>query len=94
MSKTVSVAEAKSQFSDMLAKVKHKRERLVIQKRGKPIAAIVPMEDLEALEKTGNQGLLALVGAFSKSADFPDLVDDIVRARRYERTRRVPGFGK
>ncbi len=50
-----STAEVKSRFSEMLGRVRHGRERLVVLRRGKPVAALISMDDLhrlEALERT------------------------------------------
>lgn len=52
------VAEARNIFSELLTQVAFGREGVVVQSRGKPRAAIIPMQDLESLEDTA-LGLLA-----------------------------------
>jgi prevent-host-death family protein len=47
----LSVAEARTQLADVLSKVEYRYDRFVITRHGKPVAAIVPVMDLEALEK-------------------------------------------
>ena len=89
MSKAVSVADAKRRFSDVLGAVRHRGERFVIERRGTPVAAIVPVDDLAALEgKRG--GVLALVGAFRDARELPSVLDAIVRTRAQQRRRRSP----
>lgn len=47
----VSVSEARESFADLVNRAAYRQERILIARRGKPIAAIVPMEDIEALER-------------------------------------------
>jgi len=46
----IAVADARRNFSDAVNRVAYGKERLIIKRRGKGVAAIVPMEDLEAIE--------------------------------------------
>lgn len=41
---------ARANFMDVIARVRHGRERLVITNKGKPAAALVTMEDLRLLQ--------------------------------------------
>lgn len=47
---TVSVANAKSRLSELLAKSAYGHERFVITRRNKPIAALVSLDDLRIVE--------------------------------------------
>ena len=47
----VSVSDARESFADLVNRAAYRQERILIARRGKPIAAIVPMEDVEALER-------------------------------------------
>lgn len=44
-------SEARRRFADILNEVEFKGGRVVLDRRGKPIAAVVPFEDLELLEQ-------------------------------------------
>jgi len=89
----MSVAEAKRRFADVLGAVRHRGERFVIERRGTPVAAIVPVDDLAALEgKRG--GVLALVGAFGDARELPSVLDAIVRTRSRQRRRRAPRLAR
>ena len=46
-SRTVPLAEAKRDLSDLCARARYARETIVITKHGQPVAAIISMEDLE-----------------------------------------------
>ena len=43
-------AEARIHFADLLDRANFKHDRVLISRRGKKIAALIPIEDLEALE--------------------------------------------
>ena len=47
----MNIVAIRSRLADTLNRVAYQGERVVLQRRGKGVAAIVPMEDLEALEK-------------------------------------------
>jgi prevent-host-death family protein len=51
MSKRVSASEARARFADVLDRVAHKGERVVIERRGKVLGAVVSAEDLKILER-------------------------------------------
>lgn len=47
---TVSVTDARDNLSDTINRVQYGKERVVICRREKPAAAVVPMEDKELLD--------------------------------------------
>jgi prevent-host-death family protein len=47
---SISVAEAKNQFSDLLRRAEYAGERVVVHRHGKPVAAIVSTQDLARLQ--------------------------------------------
>jgi prevent-host-death family protein len=49
---TMTVAEAKNRFSDVLRRAEYGGERVVVERHGKPVAAIVSTDDLRRLEAT------------------------------------------
>jgi len=52
---TVSVAEARKKFSDLMARVAYAGERIVVERRGKPMMAWISIEDLQRLEELEQQ---------------------------------------
>jgi prevent-host-death family protein len=48
---TLNVAEARKQFSELVARVAYTGERVIIERRGKPMMALVSMADLKRLEE-------------------------------------------
>jgi prevent-host-death family protein len=47
---TTTVSDARKNFPDLVNRVGYKKERILIERHGKPVAAIVSLEDLERLE--------------------------------------------
>ena len=48
--KSLSTAAARDNFADALNRAAYGGERVVLSRRGKPLAAIVPLADIEAME--------------------------------------------
>ena len=85
MSESLSVAEAKSRFSELLGRVSIGKERFVIEKHGKPVGAIVGIEDLTQLEARADAkpgGLLATVGLFADFDEWEEIMEEVMRSRQ------------
>lgn len=96
MTKRISAAQAKAHLSDLMAQVAYGGEHYVIERRGKPLAALVSVDDLERLEQgratSGRpQGALAIVGAWREvdDQDLDALIADIFSERVRETGRPV-----
>ena len=48
---TLSTAEARDQFSDVINRAAYGKERIVLTRRGKALVAVVPIEDVELLRE-------------------------------------------
>ncbi|MCA9823433.1 MAG: type II toxin-antitoxin system Phd/YefM family antitoxin [Dehalococcoidia bacterium] len=89
----VNLAEAKAKFSAVVDDVDRKERRYVIVRHGRPVAAIVSMEDLARLEESTTQlpspaGALALVGLW---ADVDEEAIDKFLGEVHESRERDPG---
>ena len=51
MSSKLTASEARQNFSDILNRAAYGRERVVVHRGKKPVAAIMPIEDFEFLEQ-------------------------------------------
>jgi prevent-host-death family protein len=74
MAKRVSAAQARAHFAALVAEVACGGQCVIIERRGKPLAALVSLADLKRLEQehataARPSGALALVGAWR---DVPD----------------------
>ncbi len=50
MNKSVSATEAKKKFSELPSRVIAQRQRITIERHGKPVVVLVSIADLERLE--------------------------------------------
>ena len=88
----VGVAEAKATFSALIEGVQHRSERYVIERHGKPAAALVSVEELERLEAgrlpawrpTGGWGLIGLLSDIMTDEEIDDMVDAIYADREQD----------
>ena len=51
----VSVSEARETFADLVNRVAYRNERVLVTRRGKPIAAIIPMAQAEFLAQAEDE---------------------------------------
>lgn len=79
---TINVAEAKKRLSTLLGRVAFGRETILIMRRGRPMARLVPPDD-EPVES----GLGAVRGWLSDDDPFLTAVEEIVTARAKHRPR-------
>ena len=96
MSKKVSASHAKAQLSALAAEVAYGSEHIVIERHGKPIAALVSIDSLEYLEQhqpvsAQPGGALAMVGAWRdvEEADLESIIEDIYAKREKDTGRQV-----
>ena len=98
MVKKVRVTDAKAHLSALMARAGYAGERYLIERRGKPLAALVGVEDLERLEAEGGsprsrpRGALALVGAwgeFVEDDEIDAMLGEIYSARERDTGRPV-----
>ncbi len=52
---SINAADAKEEFSELINRVAHNKERIIVTRRGKGVAAIVSLEDLYRLEESQNK---------------------------------------
>ena len=88
MANIKSVADAKKTLSELMSRAAYNNERFLIQRRGKPMAALVSIEDLTRLEKepVAPKGLLAAVAEFE---ELESMVEEIYRQREQAQDRPV-----
>ena len=72
----INVAEAKRQFSDLLGRVAYRGETVVITRRGKPMAKLVPPAFQEDAGHLGN-----VKGWLDEDDPYFTTLDEIVAAR-------------
>ncbi|MCX6029639.1 MAG: type II toxin-antitoxin system Phd/YefM family antitoxin [Chloroflexi bacterium] len=99
MTATLDTAHMKARLSEVVGRVAYGRERLVVLRRGKPMAALVSVEDLRRLEALdtaeNNVRVLAVhpimraFGGWAGRDDLDDLVAEIYADRAAATSREV-----
>jgi prevent-host-death family protein len=51
MSKQYTASTARANFADIVNRAEYAGERTIVHRRKKPVAAVVPVEDLELIER-------------------------------------------
>ena len=72
---TVTSEEVRDGLGELINRVRYRHERMRVTRRGKPVAALVPVEDLEFLEQ--------ILEAIEDERDLPTIRE---RLRRFEET--------
>ncbi|MCL5070597.1 MAG: type II toxin-antitoxin system prevent-host-death family antitoxin [Actinobacteria bacterium] len=86
----VSVAEAKSNFSEYISRVAFANEKLIITKRGKPIAGLVSLEDIKKLKReSASGGLSQAIGKWENFDEIKSEIKKIYNKRSKEQGRNV-----
>lgn len=81
---SMSVADFKSHLSDVLAGLLARQERVVVERRGKPVAVLVSVEDAERLAPQRSappRGILGFLGAWAEHPDIDAFIDEVYQAR-------------
>lgn len=91
MTEVFSLTSAKARFSEIIARLIHKKEVVVITRKGKEVAVLLPVEKYRQLEERKKRGLLDAAGGL---ADLDDEIEDMVKAiydaRLEEKGRKAP----
>lgn len=84
MRETVSVADAKSRFSEYVRRAETGAV-VVLSRHGKPVAALVPAGDVDRLERLRaagpGRGLVSLAGGWKGSEELVELMAGQKRSR-------------
>ena len=72
-----SVADAKKHFSELLGRVAYAGERIIIAKRGKPVAVLVPPAEAFREQRLGR-----VEGWLDDDDPFFDIIEGVVRERK------------
>ena len=87
MTKKLSVAQAKARLSEVLSRVEDRGERYVIERRGKPVAAVVPLGDLPLADRpAAGDWLTFILNLGPEGREWGEALDEIV----LERASRAP----
>jgi prevent-host-death family protein len=90
MSTSVSTMELRSKLGEVLDRTLYRKEAFVVERKGRPLAAIVPMEQYEQMrmrEERFDRNLARVRECFAdlSSEEVEQLVDEAVKAVRREK---------
>lgn len=86
MTRSLSMAHLKAHLAEAIDEVRNRNSCIVIERHGKPVAMLVPMTAGHA------RGVLGFLGAFDDAPAVADALDDVIRSRKTDRRRKVPGL--
>lgn len=87
MTEVFTITEAKLNFSRIIDRIINKKDKIVITKKGKKVAVVMPSDELEKGEQ---EGLIKAVGALPVLDETIDqMVESIYEARRKEKSREI-----
>lgn len=79
---SISTADAKEQFSELINRVSHNKDVVILTRRGKEIAAMVPIEDLQLIEQEkNNHDLQEAVDALTEARNIGTVALDDIKKR-------------
>lgn len=91
MPRNIGVAEVKKSFSTVISEVSLKGEHFIIEKKGRPMAALVSVNDLQRIQSSKDsgkrRGLLAAIGAWEDFEDLEGMVSSLYSRRRKAKDR-------
>lgn len=79
MSEGMTTTRARSNFSELVNRASYGKERVLINRRGKPVAAIVPIEDLKLLEKIEDEIDIRLARKALAESDGTTPLEELAR---------------
>ncbi len=92
--KRMGVAEVKRHFADVVGQVMHGKQRIIVERRGRPVVAIVPLDEGQDLRRPGDR-LAAAIGCGDQEGEsFRQLMSRVVSNRRRRLPRRAAGAGR
>lgn len=93
MAEKISTMEVRERLGDYLNRVALRHDQFIIERKGKPLAAMVPVEKLAELERAARAHLLESLrsGKPSPPQAEVDRLADEAKHRTRRRARRRPG---
>ena len=92
MKETVTTIEVRKKLGDLLNRVDLRHDEFIIERKGKPLAALVPVEKLEQMERAARLLLLEVLekqkGVGSLTQTEADRLADEAKHRRRKARRR------
>ena len=86
----VPITRAKARLSEIVARLIHRKEAVLITRKRQPVAAIVPYEEWASKQASKQVGLAAAAGALADfDADIDKMIEAVYSARAKAKDRKV-----
>ena len=90
MTEMYTLTQAKARLSEIINRLIYKKGIVMITKKGKNVAVILPVESYRKLEKRQGRGLIEAAGALAElDEEIDKMVEEIYKAREREKSRKV-----
>ncbi len=87
----IPVTRAKARLSEIVARLILRKEAVVITRKRRPVAALIPYEDWAKKEASDRQGLASAAGVLSDlDSDIDKMMEAVYAARAKAKERKVP----
>lgn len=84
------ITDAKARFSEIISRLIFRKEKIVLTKKGKEVAVIMPFDKYQQLEKKG-RGLIQARGSLAGlDQEIDEMCKAIYEEREKEKSREVP----
>jgi prevent-host-death family protein len=89
MRNVFTITEAKARLSELISRLIFRKEKIVLTKKGKEVAVIMPFEEYQELDKKGG-GLINARGVLAGlDSEIDEMNEAIYAEREKEKTREV-----
>ena len=86
----VPITQAKARFSEIIARLIHRKEAVLITRKRMPVAAIVPYVEWAERETSKQEGLAAAAGVLADfDAEIDEMIETVYAARAKAKDREV-----
>ncbi|MFN2384354.1 MAG: type II toxin-antitoxin system Phd/YefM family antitoxin [Gemmatimonadota bacterium] len=91
MTETISTLDVRQRLGDLLNRVALRHDEFIIERKGQPLAALVPIAKLEQMRRMARQGLLEMLERQSGGSLTDAEADDLAAEARHWARRRENG---
>lgn len=89
MRNVFTITEAKARLSELISRLIYRKEKIVLTKKGKEVAVIMPFEEYQELDKKGG-GLIKARGVLAGlDREIDEMSEAIYEEREREKSREV-----
>lgn len=91
MGEIVTLTAAKARLSELVSRLIHMRDKIVITRKGKPVAVLLPVDAYRQLAGREGRGLAVARGALADlDGEIDEMCENIYKSREKSKDRDVP----